>query len=474
MTGGSIVVGNAHQGNGAEPPPDAVPLWREDRLVAPRRPALPCDTSADVAIVGAGFTGLWAAYYLLQADPSLKVVLLEREFAGFGASGRNGGWASSIFPVSLGRVEQLYSHPSALALQAAMNETVAEIGRVVSDENIECDYAREGFVSLARSQAQWARAQATVAGAERFGIPGQWQLLDAGAARDKINAAGVFGGIYTEHCALLHPDKLVCGLATWVENHGGVIYEDTAVDEIDNGIVRTKRGSVTASVVIRATEAFTPEFAAYRRNIAPLYSLVVATAPLPPELRAELGLCGRTAFNDLRNLRIYAHPTSDGRLVFGGRGAPYHFRSKVDPSFDVDEKIHQKIITTMHEFFPALRDVPITHRWGGPLGVPRDWFPSVGYDKRNKMAWAGPYVGDGVATSNLAGRILRNLILGKHDALNSLPVVNHRSKKWEVEPFRWIEVNAGLRAAATADLEERVTGKPSKVSALIEKLTGAH
>ncbi|WP_072690392.1 NAD(P)/FAD-dependent oxidoreductase [Rhodococcus marinonascens] len=469
-----MVARNAPAGQDAAAPAIAMPLWREDRELTFRRPALSGNTSADVAIVGAGFTGLWAAYYLLQADPSLKVVLLEREFAGFGASGRNGGWASSIFPVSLGRVEQLYSHQSALDLQAAMNETVAEIGQVVTDEGIDCEYARDGFISLARSQAQWARARATVAGAEKFGTPGQWKLLDAGAAREKINAASVLGGIYTEHCALLHPDKLVRGLATWVEDHGGVIYEDTAVDEIGKGIARTQRGSVTASVVVRATEAFTPEFPAYRRSIAPLYSLVVATAPLPRQLRAELGLGGRTAFNDMRNLRIYAHPTSDGRLVFGGRGAPYHFRSKVDPSFDVDEKIHEKIITTMHEFFPALRDVPITHRWGGPLGVPRDWFPSVGYDKRNKMAWAGPYVGDGVATSNLAGRILRNLILDKRDTLNSLPVVNHKSPKWEVEPFRWFGVNAGLRAAATADLEERVTSKPSKISALMEKLTGAH
>ena len=462
--GGRDVSGAAH----------GTPLWREDREFAPRRPALPGNVTADVAIVGAGFTGLWAAYYLLQADPSLKVVLLEREFAGFGASGRNGGWASSIFPVSLARVEQLYSHRAALDLQAAMNDTVSEIGRVVDAEGIDCEYARDGFVSLARSEAQWARAKATVAGAEKFGTRGQWELLDSAAAQEKINATDVLGGIYTEHCALLHPDKLVRGLAGWVEEHGAVIYEDTAVDEIGKGIVWTEHGSVTASVVIRATEAFTPEFPAYRRNVAPLCSLVVATAPLPQGLREDLGLDGRTAFNDMRNLRIYAHPTSDGRLLFGGRGAPYHFGSKVDSSFDVDEKIHDKIIDTMHEFFPALADVPVTHRWGGPLGVPRDWFPSVGYDQNNKTAWAGPYVGDGVATSNLAGRILRNLILDKRDNLNSLPVVNHRSPKWEVEPFRWFGVNAGLRAAATADLEERVTGKPSTVSALLEKLTGAH
>ena len=162
--------------------------------------------------------------------------------------------------------------------------------------------------------------------------------------------------------------------------------------------------------MVRATEAYTPQFAAYRRNVAPLYSLVVATAPIPQPLRASLGLINRMAFNDMRNLRIYAHPTTDGRLVFGGRGAPYHFGSKVDSRFDVDTKIHDKIIATMHDMFPALRDIPITHRWGGPLGVPRDWFPSVGYDRAAKFAWAGPYVGDGVATSNLAGRIVRNLL----------------------------------------------------------------
>ncbi|WP_258307277.1 NAD(P)/FAD-dependent oxidoreductase [Gordonia paraffinivorans] len=453
---------------------DGTPLWRNGRADDAPRPALPGNITTDVAIVGAGFTGLWTAYYLLQADPSLKVVVLEREYAGFGASGRNGGWASSIFPVSLARVEQLYSHRAALDLQAAMNDTVAEIGKVVADENIDCDYARDGFVSLARNQAQLTRAHATVDGAERFGVHGQWQFLDAEEARTKVNADGVCGAIFTEHCALLQPDKLVAGLAQWVEAHGGVIYENTAVDEIGTGTVRTAHGTVTASVVVRATEAFTPEFAAYRRNVAPLYSLVVATAPLPEDLRSSLHLDGRTAFNDMRHLRIYAHPTADGRLVFGGRGAPYHFRSKVDPSFDVDPKIHDKIIATMHEFFPALRDVAITHRWGGPLGVPRDWFPSVGFNSNQKLAWAGPYVGDGVATSNLAGRILRNLILDTPDELNALPVVNHLSPKWEVEPLRWFGVNAGLRAAATADLEERLTGRPSKVSALLEKLTGAH
>jgi glycine/D-amino acid oxidase-like deaminating enzyme len=453
---------------------DAAPLWQADRGATTRRAALSGDVTADVAIVGAGFTGLWAAYYLLKTDPSLRVVVIEREYAGFGASGRNGGWASSIFPVSLAHVAKLYDHRAALHLQSAMNQTVTEIGDVVAAEGIDCDYARQGFVSLARNDAQLARARATVAGSEAFGTAGQWQLLSAAEAKDRINATRVLGGIFTEHCALLQPDRLVRGLAATVEALGAVIYENTAADTIEGGVIRTATGTVTASAVVRATEAFTPQFAAYRRDVAPLYSLVVATAPIPQDVRESLGLIGRTAFNDMRNLRIYAHLTPDGRLIFGGRGAPYHFGSKVAPRFDVDAKIHTKIIATMHEMFPQLRDVPVTHKWGGPLGVPRDWFPSVGYERAAKMAWAGPYVGDGVATSNLAGRILRNLLLDRPDDLNTLPVVNHRSKKWEIEPARWLGVNAGLQAAAVADLEERLTDKPSKVSAVLENLTGAH
>jgi glycine/D-amino acid oxidase-like deaminating enzyme len=256
-----------------------------------------------------------------------------------------------------------------------------------------------------------------------------------------------------------------------VESLGGVIYEDTAVTGLGAGRVRTDRGTVTAPVVVRATEAFTPQLAAYRRQVVPPYSMALATAPLPGALREELGLASRIAFNDLR---IYAHPTADGRLVFGGRGAPYHFGSAVSPRHDADDAIHGRILGTLRAFFPRLDGVDITHRWGGPLGGPRDWFPSAGYDPASGVAWAGPYVGDGVATSNLAGRILRNLITGREDELSRLPVVNHRSPRWEAEPLRWLAVNAGLRAAATADLEERLTRRPSTVSALLERLTGAH
>lgn len=448
-------------------------LWADDRNEE-RRAQLSGSTSVDVAIVGAGFTGLWTAYYLLTSDPTLRVAIIEREHAGFGASGRNGGWASAIFPVSLDRVEKLYDKRSALALQAAMNATVTEIGDVVAQEGISCDYSKDGFVSLARNKAQWERAQRTVKHSNDYGLSEQWSLMSAQDASATIAATDVLGATYTPHCATIQPDHLVRGLAHTVEELGATIYEGTKALDISGGRVRTPGGDVTADFVVRATEAYTPQFAEHRREVAPMYSLVVATEPLPLHVREELGLDKRIAFNDMRNLRIYAQTTSDGRIVFGGRGAPYHFGSKVGEEFDHNDKIHNKIVATMHDFFPSLRNAEITHRWGGPLGVPRDWFPSVGLDREAKLAWAGPYVGDGVATSNLAGRIVRNLVLGHDEEINRLPVVNHKSKKWEVEPLRWLGVNAGLQAASLADTEEKRLESPSKVAALLEKLTGAH
>lgn len=450
---------------------DATPAWGSPETV---RPALPGDRDADVVIVGAGYTGLWTAHYLLEADPTLRVVILDKASVGFGASGRNGGWCSAIFPISLGHVAKATSRTSAIRLQHAMNDTVSEVARVVRTEGIDCDLAHEGFVSLARNKAQLARVGAARSGAAAFGLPDQWKVLSRDESIKLVNAEGVLGGTFTEHCALVHPAKLVHGLAALVERQGGVIYEGSPVEHIGAGFVDTPQGRVRARFVVRATEGYTPTLPGHRRSLVPLYSLVLATEPLSVGQLSELGLGHRMGFNDLRHLRVYAQVTTEGRLVFGGRGAPYHFGSAVSPSFDTNTRVHAKIHQTLLHFFPALAGVRITHRWGGPLGVPRDWHPSVGLDRSTGQAWAGPYVGDGVATSNLAGRVLRNLILGYDEPINELPIVNHRSPQWEPEPFRWLGVNGGLLAAGLGDVEERITRRPSRISNVLERLTGAH
>jgi len=451
-------------------------LWQEAApcVADEKRSPLGEAITADVAIVGAGYSGLWTAGYLLKAKPSLRVVLLDSERVGFGASGRNGGWASAIFPISLSKVAQRYSPPAALELQAAMNATVEEIGQRLAEESIEVDFSQQGFLSLARSAPQWARAQAAVAESADLGLPAQFSLLDSKAAAEKIGATQVQGGLFTAHCATLHPGKLVHGLAAWVERLGGRIYQHSQVLGIEPGRLIAKDGEVRAQTIIRATEAYSCLDKAYRRRLIPLHSLMLATEPLPSDLRERLKLKHRMAFNDMRHLRVYAQVTEDGHLVFGGRGAPYAFNSRIREEAACIDAGHTRLYQTLLDFFPELKAVAISHRWGGVLGVSRDWCPSVSFDAQTRIGFTGGYVGDGVATSNLAARILRNLILGEDEAINRLPLVQHRSPNWEAEPWRYLAINGGLAAARFADREERLSGRPSYTATLLARLTGAH
>jgi glycine/D-amino acid oxidase-like deaminating enzyme len=450
-------------------------LWFSQLPPVAPRAALDGPVDADVCVIGGGLTGLWTAYYLLRADPSLRVVVLEKEICGFGASGRNGGWCSALFPVSTAGLARRYGRARALDLRRAMNDTVAEVGSVAAAESIDCDYVAGGTVTLARTPVQLERVRSEVAADAAFdGVDG-YSLLSAAAAAERVGASDVLGAAYTPHCARIQPAKLVRGLADVVERLGGQVYEHTAALEIRPGSapeVMTRAGVVTARFVIRATEAWTSTLAGSERAVVPVYSLMVATEPLPPAFWATAGLAAGETFTDARHLIIYGQRTADDRLAFGGRGAPYHFGSAIDPAYDQDDTVFTALRSTLRSLFPALGDAAFTHAWGGPLGITRDWHASVGLDHATGLGWAGGYVGDGVGTTNLAGRTLADLALGRDTGLTRLPWVNHRSPRWEPEPLRWLGVNAGLRAMTAADAEERVTSRPSLTARLLAPLLG--
>ncbi len=436
-------------------------------------PSLPGDIDVDVAIAGGGFTGLWTAYYLRKSDPGLRIAVLEREIAGFGASGRNGGWCSALFPASLGKLARMSGRPAAVAMHRAVQATVDEVGRVVAAEDIDCHWSKGGTVQLARSQPQLMRAKEEVAEARAFGFGGEdLRLLSASEASAMLAAAGVVGGTYTPHCAAIHPARLARGLAATVRRLGVALYERTTATSIEPRRVRTPAGTVRAEYVIRATEGYTPGLPGLRRAIAPVYSLMIATQPLPASVWDQIGLTHRATFCDHRHVIIYGQRTADGRFAFGGRGAPYHLGSKIRPEFDREPTVFHALRSAIGEMFPVLGDVEVTHAWGGPLGVPRDWCASAGLDRRTGLGWAGGYVGDGVATTNLAGRTLTDLILARDTNLVTLPWVNHHSRRWEVEPLRWLGTNAALRAMAHADLVEARTGRPARSAELISRLMG--
>lgn len=429
---------------------------------------------ADVAIVGAGFSGLWTAYYLAAADPHLRVAVLEAHEVGYGASGRNGGWCSALLPMGLDAIAAASSTSEASRFQRAMIDTVDEVGRVAVNEHIECGFVRSGTITVARTASQMARLVDDIAAYRRFGFgDDQIRLLTLDEVSARLGASRVLGASFTDACATIHPLRLVHGLATAVERRGVRIFEHSPVRSIEAGLVRCDTGSVVAPVIVRTTEAFTHTLPGLRRAVAPIHSLMVATAPIPADRWEHIGLQQRETFCDARRLVIYGQRTSDDRIAFGGRGAPYHFGSRIGPRYDTNPATHRAIADTLRELLPALGDVEITHEWGGAVAAARDWWCSVHFDPRSGTGSAGGYVGDGVATTNLAGRTLADLIMGRHTDLTSLPWVHHRSRQWEPEPFRWLGINGMVRVTAGLDAREARTDRPARLrSALLDRLTG--
>jgi glycine/D-amino acid oxidase-like deaminating enzyme len=453
-------------------------LWL-DQLDTPvtHRPTLSGDADVDVAIVGGGYTGLWTAYSLLGADPSLRVLVVEREMVGFGASGRNGGWCVGELAGGLDGAIAASGRDAGIRMTRAIVDTVDEVGRVVEAEGIDCGFAKGGVIRLARTVAQVQRQRSEVDEYHRHGFGDDvLRVLDADAATQRLRATDVHGGVLYGPAARVQPARLVRGLAEAVERCGATIAEGTAATAIVAGSggtrprVVTDHGTITADVVVRATEAYTRDLVGLRRDLVPLYSLMIATEPLPDDTWEAIGLRNMETFADDRHVVIYGQRTTDGRLAFGGRGAPYRFGSGIAAATESSSRIHDRITATLRDLFPAVGDARITHRWGGVLGVPRDWRPSVGLDRTTGIAWAGGYVGEGVAATNLAGRTLADLITGEDSDLVSLPWVGHRSPRWEPEPLRWMGINAGLQLAGWIDRYEVKHQRAPRAASVLQRV----
>ena len=443
-------------------------FWHDSlqESLAPR--PVPAGQNFDVLILGAGYTGLWTALYLLRQKPEIRIAIIEKEIAGFGASGRNGGWCSALFPWSAELIAQRYGRDQAIAIRQEMVKTVDEVGSITRELGMECDFQKSGTISFVRNKAQLVRAEAEVKQAADYGVD-TLQFLEKSLLP---KASKAMTAVFDPACASIHPAKLVRGLADKVEQLGAKLFEKTEVLDFSPGSVITSRGVFQAEFVVDALEGYRPLLPRRKRDFLPLYSLMIVTEPIEPELLDEIGLKEGITFADFRNLIIYGQRTKDNRIAFGGRGAPYHFGSSIKSEYDTVEKIHNFLETELKELFPQLGQVKITHKWGGALGVTRDWMASVRLDPVTKIGQAGGYVGDGVGTSNLAGRTMADLILGKNTSLTSLAFVNHLSPRWETEPFRFIAARGAMLAARVADVIEKSTGKQSFITLIIRFLTG--
>ncbi len=480
----------------------------------PSRPRLDGPVEADVCIVGAGYTVLWTAWALLRQAPDVRVVVVEAQYAGFGASGRNGGWLSGLLPGSRERLAAGEGGRSGvMALQRALIDAVSEVGAIAAAEGVDCDFHHGGTLAVAVNRAQLDRLLAGVAEDRAWGVTDDdMEVLAPAAVTDRVRVGRAVGGTFSPHCARIHPAKLVLGLAGAVERRGGTIYEHSPALEVADGRVRTGAGSVDAPWVVVATEGYTASLPGRRRRLLPMNSHMIITSPLPAEVWAAIGWDGAETVMDGGHSYVYLQRTADGRVAAGGRGVPYRYgsgsaRDALDGSAPAPPaETVRSLEAALPRLFPdAARLAPDGLRaeraWSGVLGVARDWCPSIGVERTGAgagagsgaptdgrsarsdrrlgsgRAWAGGYVGDGVTTSHLAGLTLADLILGVDSPRTRLPWVGRRSRPWEPEPLRWLGVTGVYALYRAADRDEARHPERARTSAwarVADSVAGRH
>lgn len=436
------------------------------------RSSLDNDIEVDIAIAGAGYTGLWTAYYLKQLEPTLSIAIIESEIAGFGASGRNGGWCSSYLSGMEKALGKPASKDAAIRLQRLLFDTVKEVGRVSRLESIDCHFDHIGQVDAAILPAQLKRVRDYVDFMHGLGFGEQdvrWQTPQQ--LCERVNIDGVLGGLYMSHCAVIHPARLVRGLAGVVEALGVKIYEQTPVIKLDQQGFTTPAGRVSAGTTILATEAYTGSIKGLGRKLIPIHSMMIATEPLSDRQLEQTGLHQRYAFNNLDHMTTYGQLTADHRIAFGCRGS-YLYGARVKQHFDPADPEFDLVWKSLLKFFPTLSDSRYTHAWGGAMGVSRTLKPAVCFNRKSRFGWAGGFFGNGVGATNLAGRTLADLILERDTDRVHTPWVNPErereldKKRWEIEPVRWLGINSRARLMRMADRAER---KHSITAPLINK-----
>jgi glycine/D-amino acid oxidase-like deaminating enzyme len=434
------------------------------------RPSLPGDADYDVAIVGAGFTGLWTAYALARQAPDLRIAVLEAEIAGYGPSGRNGGFVSAGIAGQARVYERTHGADGVKRAERAVIEAIDWIGEAITSEHIDCGYVKGGSLRVATSEPQLLRVQGSLRARRERGFGEEdARLLSADEVRERVQIAGACGGAYTPHCARIDPARLVRGLAEACERRGVTIHERTRVSAIEPGRAVCESATVRAEIVVRATESYTTRLEGERRRYLPVFSHMVATEPLPAEIWEQIGWSRGETLADQHHHFFYAQRTGDDRIAIGGCGTPYRFGSGIREEDEQNRAVFDRLERAIRRHFPQAAGARITHRWGGPFAAPRDWCMSVDFDRATGLALVGGYSGHGVVGSNVAGRTAADLVLGLDTDLVSLPWVGHRCRRWEPEPIRWLATRVIPGVLASADRAEDRTGRPARRVKLVAR-----
>lgn len=455
-------------------PDDIGSYWLASCDDLTRRPALAAEEVVDVAIMGGGFTGLWAAWFLLQADPDLSIAIVERQFCGFGASGRNGGWCSPRFPVNPAALTRRFGAETARTVLRAQQAMVDTVGRICESEGIDAHFDPVGVLTLARSAEQLPSLLQSYDAYARLGMTDGCELLDARQAHDRVHATHVHGALRLRAGATIHPGRLVRGLARAVERRGVRIYEGTEVTGTIEGsepALVTRGGTLRARrAVLLAGEAFLTGQAGYRRRLIPMASTIMITEPLTAAQWGSVGWAGSECLSSYVNTTNYLTRTPDGRILFGSRGARYRYGSDMCETALRENANFDWIRDRLIEWWPALDGIAFTHRWAGYLGMPRDWMPSVHFDAARRVGHSYGYTGHGVITSAICARALARLVVGGA-AAPDMPYIRRQAPNWEVEPLRWAGIRYVQNAFLRMDIAE-TAGRRAPPDAPIAKYLG--
>ncbi len=400
--------------------------------------------------MGGGFCGLSTAYYLKRAEPSLRVAVLEDKVVGYGASGRNAGFAVTLMGFTLSITALRFGKQRAKQAYDFGHRAVDHIGQMVDAHGIDCDYEKPGILTVALNPAHAKRLQDEIGLAEKLGIQGlSW--LDAHQVQAEVHSPTYLGARWEEQCALINPAKYVRGLKRVAQEQRVEVYERTPVvaahlDPILH--VDTPHGLVEADKVVFATNAFSSSLPQLRSKQLPVFTYIILTEPLSHDQLAAIGWRRRQGVEDARNMIHYYRLTSDNRILFGGSDAQYYFGGPLDR--DLSPRVFRKLERDLRQTFPSLEDARIEYRWGGPVSVPLDFFPAMGYlGKDKRVAYSLGCMGHGVALMNMAGQVMRDLVLEKETELTDLFFVNRWVMPSPPEPLRFAlgeSIRQALRA----------------------------
>lgn len=427
--------------------------WHETSHRVPN-PSVDGRHDVDVAIVGGGFTGLWTAYHLLEADPTMRVAVIEREVIGFGASGRNGGFAMTLLDMSLDQFRRNHGEAQARAAHEAVATSVEEIGTTIERHGIDCEWKHGGLMVVATNRGQLERVERDLAAADAMGLDG-FRRLSADEAQAEVHSPTYIGGLREEHCGVVHPAKLVRGLATVVEQMGATVFEGTDVTAIDDvaGRIRlsTPKGMVFADQVVLASNAWASQTPWFKRKVVPLYTYIVMTEPLTDDQWASVGWASHCGIEDKRNYVHYYRRTLDGRILWGGSDGIINFNGRIAPRHDRDDGVMQRLDRTFRSTFPQLSSVRFTHHWGGPVGITVKFVPIFGTLLEGRLHYGLGYNGHGVAPSHTGGKILRDKVLRKDSDLTDLCFVDAKEPGFPPEPLCWITAELTRRSLLKQD-----------------------